>query len=468
MRRAIVVGLVGSTLFAIGWLSAQGTNARIDSIFEDMDRTDTPGAAVAVVQGTQVVYLKGYGMANLEHGIPITSSTVFDIASISKQFGAMTAIVVEQEGKIRFDDRARSLVPELPAFGESITLRHLIHHTSGIRDWPQAMVLSGVGMGDVISFEQIKKMLFRQEALNFPAGSAYAYSNTGYNLLAEALARVTGKSFPALAEERIFCPLHMVDTHFSDDHNQIVPRRAASYEPDEAGGFKNSTNQLTALASSSLHTTIEDFTKWMVNYETKAVGGPVGLRQLHERGVLADGTAIPYAFGVVHGEYRGLATVSHGGSWRGFRTHFLRFPAKRLSIAVFANFSTSDPATRAQRIAETYLADELGEPSAVAADSEMAPRRLELSESALREFEGTYYSRELDTSYELRVVGTELIADHWRNERVHLHPVAPDAFRSPTWWFRELAFSRNAQGRVDGFGLTGERVHNLRFDRRNH
>ena len=413
---------VALSLVAI--VSADEKESAVDRVFADVDRPDSPGAAVAIVRGAELVYQRGYGMANLEHGIPVTPQTVFDIASISKQFGAMTAILVERDGLIDFDDDVRAHVPELYDFGETITIRHLLHHTSGIRDWPQLMAVAGADMGDVISFEKIKRMLFRQRALNFTPGSDYAYSNTGYNLMAEILSRVSEKPFRQITSERIFQPLYMTDTFFSDNHEEIVPRRAASYEPNGDGGFKNSFNQLTALASSSLNTTIADFSKWMLNYETKTVGGEAGLLRLHERGVLTDGSAIPYAFGIVHGKYRGLATISHGGSWRGFRTRFLRFPEEHFSVAVFSNFSTADPGLRAQKIADIYLADELGPRESQSREPRLKSR-YDMDAKELARFAGTYYSFELDTTYTITVTDGALGADHFRNRACPRCPSAP-------------------------------------------
>ncbi|NNF27141.1 MAG: beta-lactamase family protein, partial [Gemmatimonadetes bacterium] len=296
----------------------------VDAVFEDL-QGPRPGAAVAVRWNGQVVHLAGYGMAHMDHAVPITGQTVFDIASISKQLGALAAMLLVEEGRLDLDADVRTYVPELPDFEAVITPRHLVHHVSGIRDWPHTMALGGVEMSDVISFEKILRMLMQQEAINFDPGAEYAYSNTGYNLLARVIEVQSGMSFREFTQSRIFEPLGMGDSHFSDDYLEIVPGRAESYAPSSEGpGFLRQVNQLTALASSSLHTTMADFTRWMANYETKLVGGEKGLRTLTRQGVLSDGTTIPYAFGLVHGDYRGLPTLGHGGSWRGFRTNFLR------------------------------------------------------------------------------------------------------------------------------------------------
>ena len=337
------------------------TNADIDAIFADLEG-DRPGAAVGVILDGEVVHRAGYGTADLDHGVPITPGTVFDIASISKQFGAMAALLLEAEGDLDLDEDVHAYVPELPDFGAVITPRHLIHHTSGIRDWPHTMALGGVEFTDVISFEKILRMLHKQQAINFPPGSEYAYSNTGYNLLARIIEVQSGMTFREYTHSRIFEPLGMTRTHFSDDYLEVVFGRAESYAPSEAEGapegtFWNLPNQLTALASSSLNTTIDDFIRWMRNYESGQVGGEDILRTMVRPGVLTNGDTLDYAHGLTVNDYRGLPSLGHGGSWVGYRTNFVRFPEQNLSIAVFCNVSDCDPAGRARRIAELYIGD---------------------------------------------------------------------------------------------------------------
>jgi CubicO group peptidase (beta-lactamase class C family) len=440
---------------------------QVDRIFLDVDKKDSPGASISILHKGDVVYRKSYGMANLEHGVPISTKTIFDIASISKQFGAMSIILLSQDEELSLDDDIRLYLPEAPDFGHPITIRNLLHHTSGVRDWVQLMVLAGVEMSDVISFEKILKMFYRQNALNFIPGDEYSYSNTGYNLLAEIVQRVSGMSFRAFTDERIFRPLGMHRTHFYDEGTEIIKNRAHSYEPNGNDGYKNSTNQLTALSSSSLHTSIEDFTKWMFNYDTGVVGGDEGIAQLQERGVLNNGQSIPYARGVAHGEYRGLATVGHGGSWRGFRTQLLRFTSEDFSVAVFCNFSSCEPMHRAQQIADIYLIESLAQSTVRGGTTE--PRRSVESQSYevenMGDYEGKFYSVELDTTYKVRVSDDALIVDHWRNDSITLIPTGKDRFESSIWWLKDVRFFRQADGDVISLGVTGDRVRNLRFVR---
>ena len=440
-------------------------NPEVDAIFADLEG-DRPGAAVAVTLGGEVVHRSGYGAAHLDHGIPITPETVFDIASISKQFGAMAALLLEAEGRLDLDADVRTYVPEAPDFGEVVTARHLIHHTSGIRDWPHAMMLAGITYTDVISFEKILRMLYRQQAINFTPGSEYAYSNTGYNLLARVVEVQSGMSFREYTDSRIFEPLGMTRTHFSDDYLEVVPGRAESYSPiADGGGFQRQPNQLTALASSSLHTNIDDFIRWMRNYETAQVGGEDMLATMVQPGVLNDGEVLGYAYGLSVADYRGLPTFGHGGSWAGYRTNFVRFPDQDLSVAVFCNVSDCAPAGRARRVAEVFIGDQMAEaPEPPAPEEE--PEHPPLTEAQARQYTGSYRSPELDSTYDI-VIDDEgrLVAEHWRNDPQVLTPTGDDTFVGNPRIFPGLRFVRDGSGRITAFTITGVRVRDLIFER---
>ena len=442
------------------------SNPDVDAVFADLDRNG-PGAAVGVLLNGEVVHRAGYGIAHLDHGVPITAETVFDIASISKQFGAMSALLLEAEGKLDLDEDVRAYVPELPDFGVRITPRHLIHHTSGIRDWVHVMDLSGVERSDVISFEKILRMLFEQRAVNFPPGSEHAYSNTGYNLLARVIEAGSGMTFREFTKQRIFEPLGMSHTHFSDDHLEVVPGRAESYSPvAEGAGFQRQPNQLTALASSSLNTTIDDFIRWMRNYQTGEVGGEDIVRTMLAQGVLTSGDTLAYAHGLTVGAYRGLSNFGHGGSWAGYRTNFVRFPEQDLSIAVFCNVSDCDPAGRALRVAEVYIGALMDAPDeAPEADASAEAPPPALPESRLREYAGHYRSPELDMTYEVVADANGLIVRHWRFAPSALSPAGDDTFTGSPRRFPEVRFRRDASGRVTAFTVTGARVRNLIFER---
>ena len=253
-----------------------GLEASVDQLFAEWDDPDSPGAALAVTRDGEIIYKQGYGTANLEYDISITTTTIFDIASVSKQFAAFAIATLAHNGKLSLDDDIRTYLPGMPDFGNTITLRHLLHHTSGLRDWVQSLVIAGVIMEDVISFKHILKMARHQKALNFKPGEAYLYSNMGYNLLAEIVERVTGDSFRDWTDTNIFKPLAMTNSHFHDDHQMILKNRAYSYQAVENGGFKHAVNNTTALGSSSLYSTVEDLAKWMLNFDDTQIGEQTG------------------------------------------------------------------------------------------------------------------------------------------------------------------------------------------------
>lgn len=365
----------------------RGPGARVDALFAEWDRLDSPGAAVAVVRNGSVLYRNGYGAANLEHRVPITPATVFDIASVSKQFAGMAVAMLVGQGAISLDDDVRTYLPEVPRFGgRTITVDHLVHHTSGLRDWPGTLAVGGWRMDDVIAFDQILTMAWHQDDLNFDPGAEYLYSNTGYNLLAELVRRVTGQSFRAWTDANIFHPLGMTRTHFHDDHTEVVRNRAYAYSHVD-GAYRALPNGLTALGSSSLFSTVDDLARWIMNFDTPVVGGHAAVDRLRQRGVLNGGDTIAYAFGVSIGDYRGATTVSHSGSWAGFRTFLVHFPALRFGVVVLANLASFDPAAKAYAVADIYLGRDLEpRPDRAASGRETVP----VAPAVLDAYVGTY------------------------------------------------------------------------------
>jgi len=341
--------------------------ARVDALFAQWAKPDSPGAAVAVVRGGEIACKGGYGMANLEYNVPIEPATVFHVASISKQFTAFCVALLAHEGRISLDDDIRQYIPEVPAFGPTITVRHLIHHTSGLRDQWELLILGGWRMDDVITRDQIMKMVRRQSELNFEPGAEHLYCNTGYTLLAEVVEVVSGQSFPGFAQERIFKPLAMNNTHFHHDHEMIVKNRAYSYGPDK-GVLKKKVLSYSTVGASSLFTTVEDLSRWVANFDSKRVGGPEVLALMGQGFTLTDGTVLDYTFGLKAGQYRGLETISHSGADAGFRSHLVMFPEEDLAVIVLSNLSTCKPAALAISVADLYLADSPG-----LADSDQAP-----------------------------------------------------------------------------------------------
>lgn len=337
---------------------ASTSEKRIDQLFYSYSNEDVPGAAIAVVKNETIIYKNGFGMANLEYDIPITPSTIFHIASVSKQFTAFSILLLEKEGKLSLDDDIRKFIPEVPDFGKTITLKHLANHTSGLRDQWNLLALAGWRLDDVITQEQILKLISKQTELNFNPGDEFLYCNTGYTLLAEVVARVSGKSFAEYTKENIFEPLRMKNTLFYDDHEKIVKNRAYSYY-HTGNGFKKSVLNYANVGATSLFTTVEDLSLWAINFENPVVGDSNLIEKMNQRAILNDGDTIKYALGQSVEKYKGLNMINHSGGDAGFRTYLGRFPDQKFAIMIFSNDASFNPGSLAMKIADIYLKDEL-------------------------------------------------------------------------------------------------------------
>src|SRR5688572_18275490 len=369
MKTARLVSTLPLCLLASGALSAQSPafdgalSARVDSVFGRFAAPGSPGCALGVVRDGRLDYARGYGLASIEHGVPITPTTVFDIGSVSKQFTAMAIVLLAQDGKLSLDDEIQKFVPELPRYpAGAITIRHLLHHTSGLRDYIDVLSWSGITDEAVTTDADALLAISKQRGTNFAPGSEFLYSNSGYFLLSVIVRRVSGQTLRYFAASRIFAPLDMARTQFVDRHEMIVPGKAGSYADGPAGGFVLALANWEQTGDGAVNTTVEDLVKWDRNFVTGTVGGRAGLDQMHSVGVLNDGKAITYALGLTVDQYRGVRRVSHGGAWAGFRAHIVRFPDQALSIFSLCNLASSNPGSLNLRVADLLLADRLGPP----------------------------------------------------------------------------------------------------------
>jgi len=346
--------------------------ARVDSIFRAFDRTDSPGCALGVYQDGAIRYARGYGMASLEHGVPLSPRSVLDVGSISKQFTAMSMLMLEKEGKFALDDPIRKLFPEMPAYADHITWRRALSQTSGLRDlWTMWGQTGRTFAGDSVDALNV---IFHSAEPNYTPGERYLYTNTGWILAAQAVYRLTGKSLAQFAQERIFGPLGMHDTRFLADRYAIIPNLAESYGPRSGGGgfrIVRSEYDGAIMGPGGIHTTAEDFGRWLNNYDAATVGGRDIIQtmttptKLNNGLPATSGPGMAYAIGLTVGTLRGLRVVAHGGSWGGFRGHFLRFPDQRFAVATFCNLTTSGPDSLAAKVAAIYLGDRM-QPDTVA------------------------------------------------------------------------------------------------------
>jgi CubicO group peptidase (beta-lactamase class C family) len=410
------------TAFCLAAAAQNEPSKRIDEISQFWNKPATPGASVAVVQDGKLVFQKGYGIANLEYDVPVTADTVFHVASVSKQFTAMAIVLLEQDKKLSIDDDVHKYLPELPDYGHRITLRNLLQHTSGVRDQWQTLGIAGWRLDDVITQKQILRMMFRQKELNFEPGTRHLYSNAGFTLLAEIVARVSGKPFPEFCDARIFKPLGMSNTHFHDDLRRIVRNRAYSY--DAAPLFRNSPLNYANAGATSLFTTAPDLTKWLDNFREPKVGGRAAIARLEERAVLSDGTKVDYALGLALGTTRGLRTVSHGGADAGYRSFVLWFPDQQLGVAVLSNLASFSPGGIANRVAAVYLEKQM---TPEGRQQAAARSYIRLDPAALDRFPGHYQAPDA-------LINIEKKDDNLRvtllgaSAAYELKPLAPERF----------------------------------------
>lgn len=416
-RRSWLVALSGLALAAP--ISAQLPDSlarRIDGVFSRI-AANGPGCAVGVFQNGKIAYAKGYGLANIEFGAPVTPKTPFIMGSVSKQFTAAAIALLAEQRRISLDDDVHKYVPELADYGKRITVGQLVHHTSGIRDFWALVDAAGMRPDDGYTVGDVVALASRQKHLNFEPGAEYNYSNTGYVLMGVIVQRVTGKTLRQFAAEQIFGPLGMTSSHFHDDHNQPVPGRAAAYspstEPTSLAGWKINIWNNDIVGQGGLMTTMEDLQKWDENFYTGTVGGKAFLARQLERGVLNDGKQIAYAFGLEIGAYRGLPMVEHTGSTGGYRTDITRFPSIHSTVATMCNWSNSDAAGLAHRAAAAafgaHFTQPVPAPAARAAAQQASVASVTLSDAEVASMVGRYHSDELNADYVLSRAGTRVV-----------------------------------------------------------
>ena len=344
------------TLYSYGQIKE---SAAINRIFSEWNTADSPGCALGIMRDGQLIYAKGYGMANLEYNIPNSPSSVFRIGSTSKQFTAACTILLVEQGKLSLDKTLKDIYPDFPGYAKKITIRHLLNHTSGIRDYLQLAYLKGLGDDDFYQDKDIMKWLVNHSDLNFTPGNEFLYSNSGYWLLGQIVEEITGMNMADFAKKEIFDPLGMSNTHFHNDHTQIVKSRASGYIPNDKNGFKISMTTLDMIGDGGIFTTIHDIKLWDDAYYNPGVLSKKFWEMMTKQGILNNGEVIDYASGLFIGEYKGLKTVSHGGAFVGFRAELIRFPEEHFSVAIFTNRGDANPTKMAYQVADILLKDKL-------------------------------------------------------------------------------------------------------------
>jgi len=442
----------------------------VDALFAQYAHSGSPGCAVGVYENGAVALARGYGFADLNHDVPITPATRFTVGSVTKQFTAASIALLAQSGRLSLDDDVRKYVPELPAYQAPVTIRHLVHHTSGVRDFWELVTLAGWRPDDGYTADDMLNLAAHQKGLNFTPGAEYRYSNTGYLLLGLVVRRVTGQSLRAFADSAIFRPLGMSETLYLDDHTEVVPRRAPAYAPSR-GGWRIDVWNNDLVGQGGIVTSIGDLQKWDENFYDAKVGGKDLIAQLQAPGHITGSGPMTYAFGLTVETYRGMRLVQHTGSTGGYRAAIYRFPDAHTSVAMLCNASTANTGQLALRMADAVLGDRFSAPpervaaggrggrgGAAAAVSHPAPQR----EAAL----GRFRSDELlGAVWEIRA------GDAPDRIAVQRARGPNDILAAEETGIRfggrglMLEFDAPVRGKSPGFVVNGSRVSGLRFSR---
>ena len=399
MRAPPPLPILASLLYVVGLAAAcveppSDTTARVDEIFAQWDSSASPGCALSVSRTGDLVLSRAWGMADLEHDIPNTPSTIFEGGSLAKQFTSAAVVLLALDGKLSLDDDVRTYIPEVRDYGSPVTLRRLMTHTSGMRDWGSVASISGWGRGARSHrHAHVLDIVSRQSALNFEPGHEYSYSNTGYNLLAVVVDRVSGMPFAQFSRERIFEPLGMSDTQWRDDYRRLVPRRSTAYSASDDGFLINRPIEYVH-GNGGILSTVGDLQTWNAALTDGRLGGEEFVRMMHDRAVLNDGRTISYAGGLQLRDFAGVPSITHTGSTAGYRGFIGRYPDQQLSIAILCNVGNANPGALGGQVARVFLGD------AASPDPEPGDG-MPLSAGELEGKTGLY--REVDTGDPLRV-----------------------------------------------------------------
>jgi|TARA_B110000259_G_scaffold34897_1_gene38949 CubicO group peptidase (beta-lactamase class C family) len=373
------------TAFNFDSLSLILTSKKVDAVFSYLHTDTAPGAIIAVVKNEKVIFKKAYGMANLEHNIPIDASTVFKLGGVTMQFTGFAISLLIEQGKIALDDDIRKYIPEFPDFKHTVTIGHLVHHTSGLRDWFGAFALKGRTNYDPITFQEILAMTYNQKALNFPPGSKYLFSATNYDILAELVQRVSGESLREWTDTNLFHPLNMVSSHFYGDHTEVIKNKANGYFYKERNHHVG-TDNVTAMGSISLYASIDDLIKWAINMQKPKVGSESIINRMIQNVGVVNGKKTTYGFGLVSDKYQGINRVFHDGRSTSYNTNSIYFPDENLSIIMLSNMASFDPRIMGSKVADIYLKDKLVSEKQKKAEEEP------LATFKRNELTGNYYS----------------------------------------------------------------------------
>lgn len=418
----------------------------IDSVFHPYDKAGVPGCALGVFRNGRIAYGRGYGWADIERRVPITTATLFDIGSTSKQFAAASIALLAEEHKLSLDDEVRKYIPELPDYGTPLTIDNLMRHTSGLRDYAGLLALAGHSLEEVTTDSQALDLIVHQRHLNFPSGTRFSYSNTGYFLLSVIVQRVTGTPLADFVRTHIFLPLGMSHTVYRNHFDMLIPNRALGYAPAASGpGFRISMSNWEQTGDGAVQISVDDALEWDENFYHPRVGGQTMVNELQQRGTLSNGDSIGYGRGLFLDTYRGLRRVQHGGDWIGYHAAYSRFPAQHASVIILCNSDGISPEELDDRVADIVLAKAFTGPK-----SNAPPPRVATTHDSERPdttLAGGYFASSTGEVFRIAVHDSGLALD-FAGQSFPLKRSGPLSYRVAAFplFVRFVADSRNAAG----------------------
>jgi len=463
MRKYLLVLFVLFNLIVNGQLTTV-ERSKVDELFKTWNSNASPGAALGIVKAGKLVYTKGYGMADLEHNVPITNHTIFYIGSVSKQFVTMCILLLEEQGKLNLDDRVQKYLPDFPEYNAPLTIRHFIHHTSGVRDNLTLWELAGNNTLNDIDKDEMYQLIRRQKELNFTPGEQYLYSNSCYLMLGLIIEKVSGESLHKFAQKNIFAPLGMHNTFVGDDNTRIIKDRAFSYHKDQEG-FKNQIMRYDLVGSGGIYSNIKDLYLWDQNFYHNRLGkgSQALIDKMHREGMLNNGKSSGYAFAVSNQMYRGQRTVSHGGALASYRSFLLRFPEQKLSVIILGNVTPIPINKLPYDVADIMLEKQLTPLTLDTNTATLNNTREETKEFSLKDakqYLGSFYSEELDVTYHMTEKNNQIFCSINHKKPFALQAKSQDLFTVGT---SEIKFDRDTNNQVTGFSVYAGRVKNLKF-----
>lgn len=417
-------------LFTLSLLIALGASAqisdiqsqKIDSLFRDWNKPNHPGGAVAIMKDKKVIFSQAYGMASLEYLVPNSTGTIFNTGSVSKQFTAMGIVRLEVQGKLSFDDDIHKYIPELPDFGEIITIRHLLHHTSGLRSLHALFALAGWRDDDSRTNEDLNRIILNQTNLNFIPGSEFLYCNTGYMLMVNIIEKVSGEKFKDWMKTNVFDELNMPQTYVEDNYSRVVPNNATSYYGNS--DFDRAVEYWGYVGSGNMHSTTRDLLTWLSYFNDPYPGWESSFDKLQTIDPLNNGDENNYAFGVFVDEHLERKRIQHGGAIGGFRAFIAAYPADDLNISVLTNFSAGNPRGQSDKIAEIILGK-----NKVSKSKGVTAKSLSLSTKELQQFEGDYWNEKEKYSRKIYLKNDTLRYSRAENNESPIVPIENKVFK---------------------------------------